>query len=224
MRKLQDSTKQYSDGYFSGKDRGFEPSVEWEEVEFAQYRQNKDIDFKLIKLANEKNSLFDIFPKYNIKFTEVYSPSGWTHKTRCPFKDHRDSSPSFGYNSEQKIFNCFGCQRNGGIVQFISFMENKPQIEVAKNLLKTSTTLTNIIENIANEPEDDFDETLLEFSSYVRNFLEKYRDNPKASSFIEAITWNLDVYLMKNVMIGSVKIENLKIRIKKLKEHIESFE
>jgi hypothetical protein len=224
MRELQDPTESVSSGELSSKDRDFEPAVDWEEVEFTQYRKNKDVDAKLIRLANNKTSLASILLKYNISFIESYSPSGWTHKARCPFPDHRDSSPSFGYNPEQGIFNCFGCLRRGGAVQFISSIENTPPIEVAKRLLADSGPLQEIVETLANEPEKEIDNYLFEFSSYVCDFLSKHKDNIKALPFVEAITWSLDVYLSKNVMRGEVKEENVQARLSKLKEHLDSFQ
>ena len=35
---------------------------------------------------------------------------------RCPFPDHDDSTPSFSYDLDKQVFNCFGCDRSGDIV------------------------------------------------------------------------------------------------------------
>jgi hypothetical protein len=223
MRELQCDTESDSDGEFVGQNRIISPSVGWQtEVEFSQYRKNKDVDKKIIKLANEKNSLQELFKQFHVKFTEIYSPSGWTHKACCPFKDHRDSSPSFGYNPQLNRFNCFGCQKNGGATQFISYMENIPQIEAAKKLLKNHGSLQDSIIELENY-KDKTDDLLIEFSSLIRNFIIEHKNNPNAQQFAESVTWSLDVYLSKNVMCGSIVVDNLEARIFKLKQHLNSF-
>lgn len=223
MRELQCDTESDSDSEIIGQNRVVEPSVGWQtEVEFSQYRKNKDVDNKIIKLANEKSSLQELFLQFHVKFIEVYSPSGWTHKASCPFKDHKDSTPSFGFNPQGNRFNCFGCQKNGGPTQFIAYMENIPQIEAAKKLLKNHGSLQDTIVELENH-KDKTDELLIEFSSLVRNFILEHKDNPNALQFAESVTWSLDVYLSKNVMYGSIVVDNLEARICKLKEHLNSF-
>jgi hypothetical protein len=223
MRELQRDTESDSDGEIVGQNRIVEPPVGWQtEIEFSQYRKNKDVDTKIIRLANEKNSLQELFRQFHVKFTEVYSPSGWTHKARCPFKNHRDSIPSFGFNPQENRFNCLGCQKSGGATQFIAYMENIPQIDAAKKLLKNHGSLQDAIIEIENN-KDRTDELLIEFSSLIRGFIFKHKENPKSLQFAESVTWNLDVYLSKNVMYGSIVVDNLEARISKLKEHLNSF-
>ncbi len=223
MRELQRDTESDSDGEIVGQNRIVEPSIGWQtEIEFSQYRKNKYVDKKIIKLANEKNSLQELFRQFHIKFTEVYSPSGWTHKACCPFKDHRDYTPSFGFNPQENRFNCFGCQKNGGPTQFIAYMENISQIEAANKLLKNHSSLQDAIIELENN-KDRTDELLIEFSSLIRDFILKHKDNTKVLQFVESVTWNLDVYLSKNVMYGSIIVDNLEARIHKLKEYLSSF-
>jgi hypothetical protein len=223
MRELQCDPESDSDGEIIGQNRIIEPPIGWQtEVEFSQYRKNKDVDAKIIKLANEKNSLQELFRQFHVKFTESYSPSGWTHKARCPFKNHRDNTPSFGFNPQENRFNCLGCQKSGGPTQFVAYMENVPQIEAAKKLLKNNSSLQDAIIEIENR-KDRTDEILIEFSSMIRDFILNNKDNPNALQFAESVTWSLDVYLSKNVMYGSIVVDNLEARIFKLKEHLNSF-
>lgn len=226
MRKLQDQPEPDCSGSISSEGAAFESSSGWEtEVEFTEYRKNKDVDYKIIQLANSKVSLRNLFDKYKIKFTEVYSASGWTHKARCPFKEHRDTSPSFGFNTIENRFNCFGCQRNGGSVQFIAFIDGTPQIEVAKRLLLSYGSLEDVITELEelDDEEDRTDNLLFEFSQCVRSFNKKHVDDSEALIFSDKVVWSLDVYLTKNVLYGSVVLENLEVRIDKLKEHLNSF-
>ena len=58
--------------------------------------------------------------EYNLILSE--GSNGWW-QCSCPFPGHRDSSPSFGIQAESKTFNCFGCSRSGGILEFIKIME-----------------------------------------------------------------------------------------------------
>ena len=48
-----------------------------------------------------------------------YRQSGAELKTRCPFPDHADKSPSFFVDSSKELFHCFGCGRGGDIVTFV---------------------------------------------------------------------------------------------------------
>ncbi len=40
-------------------------------------------------------------------------------KTRCPFPDHPDASPSFYVNNAKGTYHCFGCGRGGDLVTFL---------------------------------------------------------------------------------------------------------
>jgi len=59
--------------------------------------------------------------EYNIVFEEQH---GGEYKTRCPFKWHRDSTPSFFANPSKGLFNCFGCNYSGTIIQFVMYIED----------------------------------------------------------------------------------------------------
>lgn len=47
------------------------------------------------------------------------SNAGWLN-TSCPFEDHQDSNPSFGINTEEGFYKCFGCGRQGNYVFLVS--------------------------------------------------------------------------------------------------------
>src|ERR1700749_919698 len=124
MYSLSNTAESNSISSFESKDEAFKEATGWDD-EFSDsgfdlYFKNKNLDQKLIKLANDRISLAKVFKKYEIEFKQQYSPSGWTHRSLCPFKDHNERTPSFGYNPQEDKFYCFGCQRGGKAVQFIT--------------------------------------------------------------------------------------------------------
>lgn len=52
------------------------------------------------------------------------SGNGKELKSSCPFPDHSDSSPSFMVNPDKNVFFCHGCQKGGGVIQFVMNMWN----------------------------------------------------------------------------------------------------
>jgi len=179
----------------------------------------------LISIANQKISLASVLKSYKIQFIQEYSPSGWNFKTCCPFPDHSEKTPSFGFNSKKDIFNCFGCQRGGRAVQCIAAMEDKDQIEVAEILLKEF-----------NQPTDDnkqqieiYDdskilEVLLEFLTFKEDFLKK-NPNKKAEKLAEELTYSLELFIRKYLAYEEqIKLNVLKSRITKMKKYLERFE
>ena len=46
------------------------------------------------------------------RLEKVKGPKHGQYMARCPYPDHEDKNPSFSF-SEQGVFNCFGCGRNG---------------------------------------------------------------------------------------------------------------
>lgn len=60
---------------------------------------------------------------------------------KCPFPDHDDGTPSFSYNLDKKLFNCFGCDRGGDIINLHYYMmklenERYTRIKAVKDLSK----------------------------------------------------------------------------------------
>ena len=59
--------------------------------------------------------------EYEIEFIE--SGNNWLNCS-CPFPDHNDRSPSFGYNIESDHFNCFGCGETGNLINLVQKIES----------------------------------------------------------------------------------------------------
>lgn len=143
----------------------------------------------LIKEAN-KISLIGIFQQHHVSFETVYSPSGWIHKTHCPFPNHRDSSPSFWFNPKENVFKCFGCQKKGSTVLFLAYLQNREPEEIALELLQ----------------EEGLEK--LEITQYENKLVTALPDLMEAAAqfqqatnlaLMEKITGNLDAYVRSSV-------------------------
>jgi DNA primase len=58
--------------------------------------------------------------------------SGVNHKGLCPF--HNEKSPSFNVNAQKQFFKCFGCGKSGDVYTFLTEIEGKSFVEVAREL------------------------------------------------------------------------------------------
>ena len=221
MSILSNRPRPESNRFFSGENSNSRTAEGWE-TDVGNIK-DQNVEYKLIKLANSKISLYSIINKYNIQLEKVNSSAGWSHKGTCPFPSHNDRRPSFGYNSNDDRFNCFGCHRSGRAVEFISAIKNKPALEIAKELLNNS----NIdVSNISFEEFDyrKLEETIFEYADFIRSFKESNNFSEKSIKYAEAITWNLDVYLRLHAPTSTISLENLEARILKLKNQILAFE
>lgn len=228
MHLLQDRTQSDSESIIDVDHFDFEKSSGWnDKTDLDRYIENKDTDKRLIKKliyeANKLIPLSSILFKKNIIWTVIDNQSGWTHKACCPFPDHQDSTPSFGYNSKDERFHCFGCQRTGNTVQFLAFMENKTFLEIAKEILYRFKDPEDIVVELDDAHLEKIDELLLSFSKDIRLFLQENKENCKAERYVESITWSLDVYLEKHSLIGAISFESLQARIEKLREYLVAF-
>ena len=228
MRPLQDRSESDCDSDSEFDDFDPEEAVGWDAdvSKLDRYVKNKNATTRLVRLANEKISLLGILNKYNVEFSlRLESPSGWTHKAKCPFKDHRDSTPSFGYNSKEDRFNCLGCQRSGRAVEFLAFMQSRSFVDVATELLGTDdeSDFEDVIESLEDSDNDKIDELLINFSIYVHDFIMKHRDNPKSYKYSKVITRALNLYIEQNAMRGTIYIEELEARLSILREYLDLF-
>jgi hypothetical protein len=188
------------------------------------YQRSKSVEFKLIKIVNSKISLDSVLSKYEIRFEEVYNVTGWTKKCSCPFKDHNDSSPSFGFNPKLDVFNCFGCHRSGRAVEFYAYYENISIYEAA-HILAKSIDLDNISDiEIENDLDfNKFQEIIFDYADFIRKFKRDNKNNLEIIKYVENITWNLDVYIRQHSIYNSFILDDLNARIFKLKEQLSYF-
>lgn len=59
--------------------------------------------------------------------------SNWAN-TNCPMPNHDDSSPSFGVNTADNLFHCFGCGVKGDIIKLVQLSEGLNFIESIQRL------------------------------------------------------------------------------------------
>lgn len=203
MRPLQYNSG--SDNYSEGDD-GYAhiegpPSGGWnDDLGINRIIKDKVVVSKLIQFANNKFRLNTVFSNLKINWTITPSASGWTHKARCPFPDHSDSSPSFCYNSKDDLFKCFGCSRGGKVVEFISALTGKSRLQVAQDLidklnLKDEDLICEL--DFVEETSDCYSDINIKFSEFVFDFYERNKNLPNVDKFIMDITWNLDTYIEK---------------------------
>lgn len=61
------------------------------------------------------------FIAFAVRFTKLHR-AGRQWRGLCPF--HRESSPSFYIEPQQKIWKCFGCARGGDVFDFVMLAEH----------------------------------------------------------------------------------------------------
>lgn len=192
-------------------------------LELDNYLSSFSAERRLIQLADERFPLSSVINNYSINFHERYSPSGWTLEARCPFRDHRDDTPSFGYNQKEGKFNCFGCGRGGKITKFISWMESKSQLEVAKELFLRFGSADDVIIELEDRDHNKIDDLLQKFSVDVNSFLRTYENVPGAFEFAETITQALDIYLANTIVVKPLLVESLSNRLDKLRYYLNNY-
>ena len=56
--------------------------------------------------------------------------TGVNHKGLCPF--HNEKTPSFNVNAQKQFFHCFGCGKSGDVYSFLTEVEGKSFLDVAR--------------------------------------------------------------------------------------------
>lgn len=200
------------------------PYVSYDELAGWEDSTSEHNGSDLISLANDSVSLASILKSYKIQFIQEYSPSGWNFKSCCPFPDHNEKAPSFGFNPKKDIFNCFGCQRGGRAVQFIAAMECKEPLDVAEILIKEFGAKEKTNEQIEIYDDSKILECLLDFVQCKELFLQKHT-SPAAFKLAEELLYSLELFVRKCLAYDEpIKINNLKSRVNKMKKYLERFE
>jgi len=223
MREISSSSRPNSDSSSKSENGIVEETTGWEvEDSFGCRKEYRKISESLVDYVNRKITVNSLFEKAHLHFDERYSPSGWTHKRKCPFPDHNDHTPSFHYNPQEGRFFCFGCKRGGRAVQFLAFYKQIPIIAAAESLAETLGSMEDVYVELQNEKQDKIDEALLEFSDSIRTFVQKHKSYA-AMEFAEKVTWSLDLYLTKHTSRSTMNESNLIARLKLLKEKIDEY-
>jgi hypothetical protein len=218
MRKISNTTQPNGYSDLNDEDTDVEDAFGWEEQIQESRKHDKNNKINVIKFANEKFKLAPLVK--HISFEEKNSPSGWTHKSKCPFPDHQDSSPSFFYNPKENKFKCFGCDRYGQAVEFVAFSRKITKSKAAEILIKKLSNVDiNSIEETSYTNQDSEVYSILEnFSNCVRKYLTSH---PESIDFVEQLTWVVDTYLHKHVPMKTVNKDMLEARVKLLLKKLQ---
>lgn len=222
MSVLPDRSGSESCGSCDSQDSTFEVAVGWHSDGYSFAHQNPEK--QIIQLANNRITLISTLKQYKVPLEEQYSHTGWNFRSRCPFPDHNDMRPSFGYNNKEDRFHCFGCKRSGRAVEFISFMEGRARIHVAKSIVGRVTPEEILANQAQTFDRNRLKRVLFDYADVVRQFKAKHNHSDLAREYAEDVTWNLDVYLAKHARHSTMILEELEARITKLKEHLNLFE
>lgn len=63
----------------------------------------------------------------------IFSKNDWAN-TNCPMPNHEDSSPSFGVNTTDNKYNCFGCGQTGDVIKLVQQVEGLNFVEAIQRL------------------------------------------------------------------------------------------
>lgn len=86
-------------------------------------------EFELIKKSSNFLEQFTA-----VTGIDVHKP-GNPIMIKCPFKEHRDGSPSFAIYRRSNSFHCFGCGKSGSMVDFIMEYNKVPLASAIKMFL-----------------------------------------------------------------------------------------
>jgi len=178
---------------------------------------DENSNFETIREANTRVKLIEVMSGYDIHPQRPYNNSEWSSSMVCPLhKSGQERTPSFGYNFNKDYFNCFGCSKHGRGVEFISLIENRPILSVAKEILLLHPTAKE--SDFVPEKFEDLFPHLMEVSSFFREKLYKNKNNPKEIEKIEKLMFFIDSYIFKKAAQNKLKKEHINVRLSKVKE------
>lgn len=179
-----------------------------------------------VQLANRKRKLLVVLRQYGIEPVSRSQANDWSILITCPFPSHKggnERTPSFGYSFEKDIFNCFGCNKSGGAVEFISYKENMDKYLVARKILDEFGGYDRN-EELPEDINPQIEKILFEFSSYIRSLIHGHKNDLHILSQIDKINEWFDTFLLVKVPKNKLTIEELEGTILKLKEYLEKYE
>lgn len=212
MHEISDSDGQDSGGGFENEN----PAPGGPDAQSRAYR--------LIQRANTKITLYSVLKNYGIQIPRNYNQK-WV-QIKCPFLSHKGSkerTPSFGYNFTSDYFRCFGCNKSGKSVEFISEMEGKKRTFVAQSIIDRYGDAELKDEDFEEPDDSKIEKILFETAKIFREFYTLNTD-PNKIKVLEKIIWYFDSYLVQkigaknNAAVSNLDVEHLKARSMKVKE------
>jgi DNA primase len=85
-----------------------------------------DLLVKTVRIEEYMESEYDSYFIYN-------RTTNWGN-TNCPMPYHADSSPSFGVNTNDNLYNCFGCGAKGNVINLVQAVEGLTFVETIQKL------------------------------------------------------------------------------------------
>lgn len=188
------------------------------------YLDSSKEDYKLISYVNSKISLLSYLKKNNITLSFTHKDD-WAYKANCPFKDHRDSSPSFYVNIVTNSFHCFGCSRKGGICQFLACLNDKTSIDVAKELLENGKIeISDLIKEVKESYINNVSNYLDEFANIHHSFLESNEFSEEAFDYASKVAPVFELYVKNILKNNGLNLDSIKYRLDFCKRKFEEFE
>lgn len=177
--------------------------------------------FAAIKDANNASDLMDTFRRYGLRFEQIHQgEKGWTHRTNCPLPSHEDSTPSFGYNSKEDRFYCFGCKESGRTVEFIHLMDGRSKYLIAQEILSAGSTITKIPVKVMQHEE--INKLLVSTSKMMHGWLGS-QPSKKKIKYLDAVAWSLEAYLLAKIG-KDIDSSSLEKRIELIERYLAVFQ
>lgn len=191
--------------------------ITWDNVVFFDDFYSKTIE------ANSLISLQSLLKDLNIPLQEIQG-SGWSHKCNCPFPDHNDDSPSFYINFNINKFNCFGCSKKGGPVQFIAYLENKSIKEVLEQINNNNYTLYQVKNKTINNNKSFLSDndllTLLNFADANYAYLQDNNFSDESFKFIFNLNHLSEFYIRKSLE-NDLSLDDLESRLELIANNLD---
>lgn len=86
------------------------------------------------EIIEKKVELLDLLDKFDIEYIAI-NGSKFSHKLRCPFKNHAEGNErtaSMFLCSDENSFKCFGCNHSGSVINFMMIYSGLPLYETYK--------------------------------------------------------------------------------------------
>lgn len=209
MSKVQDGAWAPRKKPIRSENRNFKQNPEWKTSD-------------LIKKANSYIKLISVLKEYNIKI----QPNGrddWSKPMNCPFPDHKDSSPSFGYNYKTDSYHCFVCG-HGRAVEFMAKKSREPIRKVAVFLLNNINIDPYKEETVETEDSSVINSKIIEFLQFVSSKFQANKKNPEKILYFEKLMWRFDTFIVKSFDKSGFSSKVLDSEIERIKELIIDIE
>lgn len=131
------------------------------------------------------SKILDTLRKYNVKLEQV----GTRYKAHCPLKGHTDNNPSFVVYCETDSFYCFSCNRGGGQLSLIMYIEGISRDEALKKLGADDglSEIERMLEPIETKQQDFNVGLNFVVSSLIRDKLKQGTDWSKLNLFLQKL-------------------------------------